>query len=175
MKFDKDTIKRYLSPNAYKDLDVFLEQLPMRAGQGIIIAGVAAWLAAGCCVVYVTMQASNILHLRADILKAESLTPTVPVITKVPVPGTEVEDFTKKLSDLYPQINFVGQANRIEMRSADTAKYGAFREAVGHAFNGGRGWRLQVESLCVGRECKNNLGLFGAFSVNRLRVDKPAG
>jgi hypothetical protein len=175
LKIDTTTIKRYLSPNAYRDLDTFLEELPMRAGQSIIIAGVAAWLMAGMAVVFVTMQANHIMGLRADILKAEALKPTVPIISKVPVDGEEVATFVKKLGELYPQVNVSSTTNRIEIRGASTDKYGAFREAVGHAFNGGKDWRLNVEELCVGRECKNNLGLFGAFSVNRLRVDKPAG
>ncbi len=175
MKFDKVTLQRFLSPNAYKDLDVFLEQMPMRAGNGIIIAGVVAWIAAGACVLYLSMQANNIMHLRADILKAESLKPTVPVITKVPADAAEIADFAKRLGELYPQITVRGVGNRIEIQGQATDKYGAFREAVGHTFNGGKGWRLTVEALCVGRECKANTGLNGAFSINRLRVDKPAG
>lgn len=175
MKIDFEKLKRYASPNAYKDLDGFLEQMPKRAGQAVIIAGVAAWMMAAACVMYVSIQANHILSLRADILKAESLKPTVPVIAKVPVDGTEVEAFAKKLGELYPQINVIGSNNRIEIRGTSTDKYGAFREAVGHAFNGGPDWRLNVEELCVGRECPNNLALYGAFTVYRLRVDKPAG
>lgn len=174
-KIDQTAFKRYLSPHAYKDLDSFVEQMPMRAGKGILVAGVVAWVAAGLSIMYATMQANHIMTLRADILKAEALKPTVPVITKVPVGDDEVEAFTTKLGELYPQITVNGRGNSIEMRAGDTDKYGAFREAVGHAFNGGKGWRLDVDELCVGRECKNNLGLYGVFSVNRLRVDKPGG
>jgi hypothetical protein len=175
LKFDAATLKRYLSPGAYKDLDVFIEQMPLRAGHGIIIAGVAAWLIAGCCVVYVSMQANHIMSLRADILKAETLKPTVPVINKTPVDAAEVTAFGKTLISLYPQLQFTTNNNRIEMRAQSTDKYGAFREAVGHAFNGGQGWRLNTEEMCVGRECKANLGIYGAFTVYRLRVDKPGG
>lgn len=174
MKFDKVTLKRLLSPHAYKDLDTFVEQLPMRAGQGIIIAGVVAWIAAGLAITYVTMQANHIMGLRADILKAEALKPTVPVISKIAVPAADIDLFGKKLAELYPQLTIAANEGRIEVRSAQTDKYGAFREAVGHAFNGGIGWRLATESLCVGRECKP-AQLNGVFTVNRLRVDKPAG
>lgn len=175
MKIDAVTLKRYLSPGAYKDLDVFVEQLPLRAGQGVIIAGVAAWLFAGLAITYVTMQANHIMSLRADILKAEALKPTVPIINQTPVENAEIDAFVKKMAELYPQLLFNGNGNRIEIRAQSTDKYGAFREAVGHAFNGGKGWRLKIEEMCVGRECENNLGLMGAFTVHRLRVDKPAG
>jgi hypothetical protein len=175
MKIDKVALKRYFSPGAYKDLDVFLEQLPMRAGKLVIIAGVTAWLVAGCCIVYVVTQANHVMGLRADILKAETLKPTVPVITQVPVDGPEVDAFAKHLVELYPQIQVMAQGNRIEIRGQTTDKYGAFREAVGHTFNGGTDWRLNVEEMCVGRECKANTALYGAFTVYRLRVDKPAG
>jgi hypothetical protein len=175
LKLDVVTLKRYFSPNAYKDLDVFLEQLPMRVGKAMIIAGVIAWLAAGLSIVYVTMQANHVMGLRADILKAEALKPTVPVITQTPVESAEVDAFAKKLAELYPQLTIISSGNRIEMRTQSTDKYGAFREAIGHAFNGGKGWRLAVESMCVGRECKGGTGLEGAFTVHRLRVDKPTG
>ena len=173
MKIDAVMLKRYLSPNAYKDLDSFIEQLPVRAGKGIIIAGVCAWIAAGLAVLYVTMQANHIMALRADILKAESLKPTVPVISKIAVDQAEIKAFATRLTELYPQIAITAQGSRIEIRGTSTDKYGAFREAVGHMFNGGKGWRVTVEQMCVGRECANNLKLFGAFTINRLRVDKP--
>ena len=173
MKFDLALLKRYASPHAYKDLDVFIEQLPLRAGNSIIIAGVTAWILAGLSVMYVVMQANHVMALRADILKAEALKPTVPVISKAGVDNAELDAFTKVMADLYPQLNFVAAGNRIEIRSGKTDMYGAFREAVGHMFNGGSGWRVNVEELCVGRECKNNTALFGSFTINRLRVDKP--
>lgn len=175
MKLDTVTLKRLLSPHAYKDLDTFVEQLPVRAGKGLIIAGIVAWIAAGLAITYVAMQANHVMELRADILKAEALKPTVPVIAKVPVPRAEVEAFSKKLAELYPQITISASEGRIQVQGAQTDKYGAFREAVGHAFNGGTGWRLATESLCVGRECANTGQLQGAFTVYRLRVDKPAG
>ncbi len=175
VKIDTVMLKRYLSPAAYKDLDVFLEQMPMRAGQSIVIAGIAAWLLAGLAVTYVVMQTNHIMGLRADILKAEALKPTVPVIDKVAVPNDELAAFAKKLNELYPQLTVTGGGEKLEFRAATTDKYGAFREAVGHSFNGGKGWRLSVDSLCVGRECKNNAQVFGAFKVYRLRVDKPNG
>lgn len=174
MKLDSVTLKRYLSPHAYKDLDTFVEQLPMRAGHGIIIAGVAAWLAAGLAITYVTMQANHVMALRADILKAEALKPSVPVINRAPVALTEIEAFTKKLASLYPQISVSYNGNKINLRGPLTDKYGAFREAAGHAFNGGKGWRMSVDSMCVGRECEG-AQLDGTFSVYRLQVDKPTG
>jgi len=146
----------------------------MRAGNSIIIAGITAWVLAGLSVMYVVMQANHVMALRADILKAEALKPTVPVIASVTVENAELDAFAKTMADLYPQLNFVANGNRIEIRSGKTDMYGAFREAVGHMFNGGQGWRVNVEELCVGRECKNNTALFGNFSINRLRVDKPA-
>ncbi|HEY8962950.1 MAG TPA: hypothetical protein VIN59_00660 [Alphaproteobacteria bacterium] len=176
MKFDLASLKRYASPHAYKDLDVFLEQLPMRAGHGVIIAGVVAWVIAGLAMVYVVMQANHVMALRADILKAEALKPTVPVISEAAVDAGEVEAFTKLLTQFYPQLNFIAAGNKIEIRSDKTEMYGAFREAAGHIFNGGVGWRAKVDDLCVGRECKianGNTALYGAFTISRLSVVKP--
>jgi len=173
LKFDLALLKRYTSPHAYKDLDVFIEQLPMRAGNGIVVCGIAAWVIAGLCIVYVVMQANHVMGLRADILKAEALKPTVPVISQVPIDPAEIDTFTKAMTEFYPQLNFVNANGRIEIRAPKTDFYGAFREAVGHMFNGGTGWRVNVEEMCVGRECKNGTALYGAFTIDRLRVDKP--
>lgn len=175
MKIDQAALKRLLSPSAYKNLDTFVEQLPLRAGHAAVIAGGACLLFAALSVTYVVMQANNIMSLRADILKAEALKPTVPVINKAPVADAEVAAFIKKIESLYSQINLVPAGARVEMRASNVDKYGAFREAVGHLFNGGKGWRVTVEEMCVGRECKNNTPVFGAFTVHTLRVDKPAG
>lgn len=147
----------------------------MRAGQAAVIAGAVCLLFAALSVTYVVMQANNIMSLRADILKAEALKPTVPVINKAPVVDAEVAAFVKKIEGLYSQVSFAANGARVEMRASNVDKYGAFRESVGHLFNGGKGWRITVEEMCVGRECKNNTPVFGAFTVHTLRVDKPAG
>jgi len=169
------TIKRYTSPHAYRNLDAFVEQLPVRASYAAVAAGAASLVLACLAVTYVVIQANTIMTLRADILKAEALKPTVPVINKVAVDNAEVQNFVKKIKDFYPQLNFATSGGRIDVTSPAVDKYGAFREVVGHLFNGGKGWRVAVESMCVGRECKNNMPIQGSFSIHRLRVDKPAG
>lgn len=174
--FDLDQIKRFLSPNAYKDLDTFLEKLPARAGHGLIIAGAIAWGVAGMAVLYATMQINHVMSLRADILKAEALKPSVPVIVTQPVDGTQVTALAKRLADIYPQLTVVSRGNVVEISSPRVEAYGAFREAVGHLFNGGDGWRANVESMCMGRECANGgIPLKGAFPINRLNVEMPSG
>lgn len=172
MAFQLNQLQRYISPNAYKDLDVFLEKLPQRAGHGIIIAGAIAWLLAGCAVLYASTQASKVMTLRADILKSEALKPAVPMLVSLPVSGQQLQDFAKNLEQLYPQIQISTQGDFIEVKGGKTDVYGAFREAVGHMFNGGKGWRVSVDSLCVGRECQGNIGLAGRFKINRLTVEK---
>lgn len=173
MKFDSAALKRLMSPHAYKNLDAFVEQIPLRAGYAAVAAGAASLVLACLSITYVVIQANNIMSLRADILKAEALKPTVPVITKVPVADTEIQAFSKRIKEFYTQLDVVSSGSRVELRSSQVDRYGAFREAVGHLFNGGKGWRIGIESLCVGRECKNKIPLQGAFSVHTLRVDKP--
>jgi hypothetical protein len=175
LKIDIETVKRLMSPNTYKNLNGFLEEMPLRAGYAGLIAGVVSLLLACVSVMYVVVQAGGLMQLRADILKAEALKPTVPVIKKTPVGDDEIAAFVKKMTELYPQIAVTSPSSgNIEIRSKTTDKYGAFREAVGHLFNGGKGWRADVNALCVGRECKNNNdAVYGSFKIHRLRVDKP--
>lgn len=174
--FDFDQVKRYLSPNAYKDLDVFMEKLPARAGHGLIIAGAIAWGIAGMAVLYATMQINHVMGLRADILKAEALKPTVPVIVTAPVDSEQVKVFAQRLADLYPQLTIVTRGSIIDISSPKVEAYGAFREAVGHLFNGGDGWRANVENMCMGRECgTGGVPLKGSFQINKLNVEMPKG
>jgi hypothetical protein len=61
----------------------------------------------------------------------------------------------------------------LTLQSKDTATYTEFREALGHVVNGGNGWKVGVESFCVGRECPQN-ALDAAIKVEKLKIDKPS-
>ncbi len=172
MSFDWRQYQKYLSPNAYKDLDVFLEGLPARAGNTVLIAGACAWLIAGMLIVYSGMQASKVMNLRSEILKAETLKPTIPTISNNPVSPADVGKFVKYANEVYKGLTITNSGSRIDISATDGVMFGAYREAIGHAFNAGDGWRLAVNSICVGRECKGSF-LQGSFNVERVSISQP--
>lgn len=174
-KFDFNAINakinKYLSPQGINDFNLFLEQMPMRAGYGILIASGVVWLMAGIAVVYATTIAKDVASIRAELIKSEALKPVVPTIISTPVAASEVGGFVKKIAPLYKDVSLTHSGSAIIISSGSGRYFGAFRETINHAYNGGQGWRLSLESLCVGRECKGNF-LSGQFGVNKLKVQR---
>lgn len=165
------TINKYLSPQGMNDMNRFLEQMPMRAGYGVLIAGGIVWFIAGLAVVYATTVAKDVAEIRAELIKSEALKPVVPKIVKTPVSVDMVQKFVDTVDPLYKDIAISGSGGKINITSSSGRYFGAFREAINHAYNGGQRWRLSLESLCVGRECEGGF-LKGSFSVNTLKVQR---
>ena len=55
--------------------------------------------------------------------------------------------------------------------STRTTNFGEFREAIGHVYNGGVGWRVGLDKLCVGRECDQKHKLAVALSLKQVSVE----
>lgn len=178
MKFDFDyrKLQKYASPQAFNDLNDFLESLPVRAGQGVLIAAGIAWAVAGFAIFYAIIQAQQVAELRTELLKAEALVPQVPKIVRESVPDQKIKAFAARVDKAYQNVKVVSSGNTIKVTSGNGRFFGAYREAIGHLFNGGDSrlgetWRIDVKSMCVGRECKGNF-LNGEFTVYKLAVDK---
>lgn len=151
------TINKYLSPQGMNDMNLFLEQMPMRAGYGVLIAGGVVWLIAGLAVVYATTVAKDVAGIRAELIKSEALKPVVPKLVKTPVPANQVTRFVERVNPLYKDVTINGSGGNIKVGASSGRYFGAFREAINHAYNGGQRWRLSLESLCVGRECEGGI------------------
>lgn len=171
--FDWRSLQRYLNPQAANDLNDFLERLPQMAGNMALAAAGIAWAMGAMLGLYATVQLKAMTEMRAKLAETKALKPLVPKINDVPVPQAELEGFAEVLSKTYPNIIIKQQGAAIYITSATTANFGQFREAVGHVQNGGSGWRVSVEKLCVGRECgADNLGAL--LKINKVTVDKPS-
>lgn len=172
--FDWRSMQKYLDPKASGDLNAFLEKLPQNAGQTVLIAAGIAWATAGALGLYTSVQARALTDVRAKLKEADALTPTVPRITDAPIDKTELDTFVKDISGVYKGLNIQVQGSSIIITSSDTARYAAFREAISHVQNGGAGWRVKLEKLCVGRECEGGAKLGITLIVNKVSVENPA-
>lgn len=174
-KFDLNSlnamVNKYLSPQSMGDLNQFIEDLPARAGYGVLIAGGAIWFGAGLAIVYATTLAKDVSDIHAELLKSEALKPVVPQMVAEPVSGRDLNQFAKKTNDLYKDVTITVDRGGLNFSSSSGRYFGAFREAINHAYNGGPRWRLSVDYLCVGRECKNGF-LQGKFKVNTLKIKR---
>lgn len=164
-------INKYLSPQGMNDMNRFIEQMPLRAGHGILIAGGIAWFVGGLAVVYATTVAKDIADIRAELIKSEALKPVVASLVRQPVANDDIAKFVERVNPLYKDVQISTKGSKVTMVSSSGRYFGAFREAINHAYNGGQRWRLSLESLCVGRECDGGF-LSGTFNVNTLKVQR---
>lgn len=172
-KFDWRSLQKYMDPKSTGDLNAFLEKLPQNAGQSVLIAAGIAWAMAGTLGLYTTIQVKQLTELRAELKEAEALTPIVPKISDVPIPTAEVDAFIKKVSKTYEGLKLQVNGSTIIITSGQTSNFAKFREAIGHMQNGGSGWRVSLEKLCVGRECGQQDKLGISLKVNKVSVETP--
>lgn len=171
--FDLRSLNRYLNPKASDDLNRFLERLPQHAGNTALIAGGIAWAAVAALGLFAMMQSQQLTELRGKLQSTEALKPVVPVISMKPVMDAELKPFIENLKTIYPGLTINTTGNTITVQSKDTAQFSQFREAIGHAINGGSGWKIRIESFCVGRECAQN-PLDAVLKVEKMGIDTPA-
>lgn len=167
--FDLRKVQRYLSPQAMNDLNAFLEKLPQTAGHTVLMAAGVAWAMAAATGLLATLQVKSLLEARGKLAEATALLPPVPKIEDIPVPKTEIEAFVKALKDTYRTVDIKSNGSTIVISSKTTAAFNEFREAVGHVQNGGTGWRVSIDKLCVGRECQT-FQLGASLKINKVSV-----
>ncbi len=167
--FDWRSLKKYASPQTADDLNAFLEKMPQHAGQTMLIIAGVAWACAGAMGLYVTVQLQQLTELRAEWQEAEALSPNVPEIKYVPVDRQQVTGFVDKVNNIYTGLSINANSSSIVISAKSTAQFGQFREAIGHVQNGGKGWLVNVEKLCVGRECDKDQ-LAAVLKINKVDI-----
>lgn len=170
--FNWHSLKKYLSPQATEDLNAFLEKLPVNAGQTMLMIAGVAWACAGGVGLYVTVQLQQLTELSAKLQEAEALKPIVPQISNEAINPAEVKKFADSIKEIYKDLTISDNGSTIVITANSTANFGQWREAVGHVQNGGSGWRVNIERLCVGRECERE-PLAAALSINKVDVTTP--
>lgn len=170
--FDWRSLQKYFNSQSANDLNSFLENLPQKAGYNALIAAGIAWMMAMSLGLYAAVQVQKMIEMRAELMETGALKPLVPTIKDVPVPQKEIKAFTSKLKATYRGLTVKQQGSSIFIAAASTGQFAQFREAIGHTQNGGTGWRVSVERLCVGRECDREK-LAALLKINKVTVDMP--
>lgn len=163
-------VKRLFSAQAVADLDRFLDRMPMNVGKVILGVAACVWLVAGASllIVFQDMQALNKMKLEA--ISVEALVPKVPTIVKKPIDQTQLNEFIASVTDGYSRISFsVRRSGQVDISSPTTAGYKEFRRFVDHIHYGGRNWRADIQTLCIGRQCKGSQ-ITAALLVSQVRV-----
>ncbi len=170
--FDWKSLQKYFSPEAANDFSRFMDTIPVHAGKGVLIAAGIAWASVAALGLFTVMQAKQLTELRAELQTSNAVKPLVPVISIEPIANDEIVKMVAKFKTTYPTLTVSTNSGAITIRSKQTADFAQFREAIGHVVNGGKGWKVVVDSMCVGRECKDS-GLNASLKIQKLKIDKP--
>lgn len=172
--FDLKKVEKYFSSQSVDDLNRFLEKLPQNAGQTVLIAAAFVWTMAAAIGLYTAIQTQKLTEFRAELMETKALKSTVPIINNVGIPETELKAFIESAQKSYRGIDFKSSGSTIVISARSTANFTEFREAIGHVQNGGAGWRVSLEKLCVGRECDKQYKLAVSLKVNKVSIEKPS-
>ena len=170
--FDWRSLKKYTSPQASSDLNKFLEKLPQNTNQTLLIIMGIAWACAGALGLYTSLQMRSFTELRAELQEMEAVKPSVPTLKNIAIDRNEVLRFTEQMKKTYRNIDVSAKSSSVVLHSNNTAYFGQFREAIGHVQNGGSGWKIEIDQLCVGRECKGKQ-LSAVLKLNKISVENP--
>lgn len=171
--FDWKYIQKYTSSKATGDLNRFLEKLPQNAGQAVLIAAAIAWGTAAALGLFTAIQTQQMVKLRGELKATEALKPSVPKIKNIGIAKKDVEDFVSKAKESYKGLDIRANGSTIVITGRSTSNFTEFREAIGHVQNGGNGWRVSLEKLCVGRECDKQYKVAASLKVNKVSVETP--
>lgn len=168
---DFKRIARLLNPRSFNNLDTFLESLPQNTNKTLLIITAVIWVCAGALGLFATVKMQEVSQLSVERREAKVLLPAVPRIQDKPVRAKEVMAFVDELQKTYKGLEIKGSSSNIIVTAKSTAMFGQFREAIGHIQNGGLGWRVNVDKLCVGKECSPN-PLAASLKINKVSVEK---
>lgn len=167
--FDARSLQKLTSPNAAEDLNTFLEKMPQNAGQTMLIIAAVLWSGAAATGLFTVVTLQSLTQLRAELQEAQAIRPLIPVVQQKPIQAASLKSTSDRMKEIYKGLTFNANGANVSMSAKTTAAFGQFREALGHIQSGGNGWKVSVESLCVGRECKNN-ALSATLRVNTVSV-----
>ena len=168
---DYKAIARYLNPRSFGNLDIFIESLPHNTNKTLLIIAASVWACAGAMGLFATVKLQEVSQLSVERREAKVLLPAVPKIQDKPVHAKEVMAFVDELQKTYKGLEIKGSSSNIIVTAKSTSMFGQFREAIGHIQNGGLGWRVNVDKLCVGKECNPN-PLAASLKINKVSIEK---
>lgn len=171
--FDWRSFKRVADPQAADKLNRFLEKMPVNAGNTMLIIAAIVWSVAGAVGLGVTVKLQKFTDMRAELHEAEALQPLVPIIKETPISAAEVTKFIERTKNIYRNVDIKQGGATLTLTAKSTGDFAQWREAIGHVQNGGSGWRVNIDSLCVGREC-GKVPLSAVLKINKVEVKAPS-
>lgn len=169
-KINLATLQRFTSPQAIKDLDKFLDDIPVNVGYNALIAAVAAWVIAGAAIFFTSMEMKAVNKIHAELMEVEALQPPVPVLKYVPVKKDNLKALCDRIAETYKGITLgVTDDGVVTVAGKDTDYFPQFLAAISSLQRGGKNWRVQISTLCAGRACASQK-LAATLAVDMVRL-----
>lgn len=165
--------KKYSDPQAVKDFDKFLDDLPMNVGYNALIAAGIAWILAGGTVLFASQEMDKVSKTRAELMKVQALQPPIPVLKEIPVPQATLKEVTKNLTEIFKGISIVQSGDgKLTVSAQDTDFFPQFLAALSYIQRGGASWKVNIETFCAGRECQGSK-LSATLKIDLIKVGDP--
>ncbi len=164
-------VKGWLSFRSLDNANLFLENLPQNTSKSVLVIVAIIWGVAASLGLYTSIKLQEVAELSVKLDESKALSPVVPKIQDKPVSISEIKSFVDNLQNIYKGLEIKNNSSSIDVFARSTAQFGQFREAIGHIQNGGLGWRVNVERLCVGKECKQS-PLTASLKIYKVSVEK---
>jgi hypothetical protein len=171
--FDWQRLKRYADPQAMKDLDQFLDNLPQRAGKKALITACSVWFFSAVALFLVFHNAQSLKDIQTQLAIAEGTRVAVPQLTYTAIDARMLKPLIEKLKKIYPSLIIGMQdGNAISVKASTTRDFSAWRAAIGDASYGAHGWKSSVKMLCAGRACKGE-PLQAVIAIQNIDIRMP--
>lgn len=171
-KIDWVSFKRYTNPQAVKDLDRFLDAIPMTVGYNALIAASITCMMAGTAIFFVSGEIEKISKMHTELFQIEALRPPVPVIQYVPVSKGIIDTHATKITETYKGVRIVTAEGSATVTAEDTDYFPQFLAAISTLQRGGKNWKVQIDTLCVGRACASQK-LTANLKISTVRIGEP--
>lgn len=167
-------MQRYTSPQAVKDFDSFLDSLPINVGYNALIAAGVAWAIAGMSVLFTSIEVGKMSTIRAEMMKVEALQPPIPQLQYFPINKGALDDLAKNIESTYDGVSVTSPGDgKLTVSANDTDYFSRFMAAITTVQNSGRAWRVTVDTLCTGMDCKGSK-LNATLNVENATIGAPA-
>jgi len=172
-KFNLASLQRYTSPQAVKDLDSFLDALPINVGTNALIAACFTFLVAGVSVWFTAQELEKVSQLHEDLTNIKALQPPVPVLKEIPVDIKTLKPAGDKIASTFSGIKVVAGAGSVKISAQDSDYFPQFLAAISYLQRSGRNWKVSVNAMCLGRDCKGPQ-LYADLKVSTITFGEPA-
>ena len=173
-KLDMEALQRYTSPQAIKDFDRFLDALPVNVGYNALIAAGLACLMGASAVWFSAQEMQKVSKLHSDLTNVQALQPPVPVLKYTPVPQKALKPLNDKIAATFKGIIVNGNNDgELNLTAPDTDYFPQFLAAISYLQRGGKNWKVKINTLCVGRDCKA-AKLAANLKIEQVSIGEPA-